>query len=307
MRLSINEIFFGGRGGYERKVELYAAAGFDAIDFSMFGMRNDLKCDILKSDDYRKIAEYLRKTANNAGLTVNQTHAPFKFNLKDWNDPVVYRDTIYPMLVRSLEVSAILGADICVMHPLHHFTYKGREEEIFNINMDFYRSLIPYCREWNIKVGIENMWQEDPKHRTITHDVCSHKEEFVRYIDTLDSEYMVACLDVGHVGLPTAQEDEVEDFILALGHDRLKALHIHDNNYCTDQHTVPFAGKLNWAKIAEALGKIDYTGDFTYEIYDANVGFICGTPNEFLPTALKYIADIGKYIISDVEQNRVRN
>ena len=301
MKLSINEGCLGGRCDYEKKVELYAGAGFDALDFGMFGMKN--ADDLLNGDDYRQVAQSLRKTANDAGLLINQTHAPFEFSWKDLGDPVIYKDIIYPRFVRSLEISAILGAEICVMHPLHHFIYKGREEEIFDINMEFYRSLIPYCREWNIKVGVENMWQTDQRYKTITHDTCSRKDEFIRYIDTLDSEYMVACLDVGHVGLPVGQEDEAEDVILALGHDRLKSLHIHDNDYRGDQHTIPFAGKMNWEKTTEALGKIDYTGDFTYEI---NAAFMRGSDDEFLPVGMKYAETIGRYLVDKVEKNRVK-
>ena len=47
------------------------------------------------------------------------------------------------------------------MHPLHHFVYLGHEEEIFNLNMDFHRSLIPYCKEYGNMVGVENMWGSD--------------------------------------------------------------------------------------------------------------------------------------------------
>ena len=50
--------------------------------------------------------------------------------------------------------------------------------------MKFYKSLIPYCEEYGIKVAVENMWQYPGM---ISHSTCSRPEEFIRYIDELDS------------------------------------------------------------------------------------------------------------------------
>ena len=97
--------------------------------------------------------------------------------------------------------------------------YKGHEEEIFQINMDFYRRLIPYCKEYGVKIAVENMWQRDKLRKCIVNDTCNTSAEFIRYVDNLDSEYVVACLDLGHVGLPL-RDDEAQDMIRALGHDR---------------------------------------------------------------------------------------
>ena len=119
-------------------------------------------------------------------------------------------------------------------------------------------------------------------------------------MDTLDSEYMVACLDLGHVGL-SFQYDEAQDLIRALGHDRLQALHVHDNNYREDQHYLPFQGKMNWAEITRALGEINYTGDFTYEV---NKYFLESVPDSFVQTAANYMGDVGRYLIGEIERNR---
>ena len=294
MELTMN---FGPMEGFglEEGLKLCKQGGFDAIDYGLGCMVKD-DC-VYNTDSYREAAEELRKTIEANGLHVNQTHTPFTF--KTWKDEQSYQDYIYPCILRSIEISAILGAKIAVVHPLHHFVYHGHEEEIFEKNMEFYRSLIPYCREWNIKVGIENMWQVDPRRKHIVFDTCGRKEEFVRYIDTLDSEYMVATLDIGHVGLPL-QDDEPWDFVRALGHDRLKSLHVHDNDYRGDGHQLPFLGKIDWMEVTKALGEIDYDGDFTYE-----VGFLGnGAMEAYRPMAAKYMADVGRFLMSEIDKNR---
>ena len=196
-----------------------------------------------------------------------------------------------------------MGAKCIVVHPIHYWRYRGNEEEIFKKNMDFYRSLIPICKDYNIKVGIENMFQRDKlRGNYIIHDTCSTTTEFCKYIDTLDSEYMVACLDVGHVGLPSTHI-EAWDFIRILGHDRLQALHIHDNDYTNDQHLVPYAGKIDWMQVTKALGEINYSGDFTYECFIDKMAY--QMDSETYPVALSYVAQIGRHLINSVELNRV--
>lgn len=297
MELSINIENLLWRYDLERAAEIYQKAGFTAVDYGLFKMAKDDN-DPMNRADYRTTAEEIRRTVEAVGLKVNQTHAPFQF--KNWNDQNHFQTVIYPRLVRSLEISAMLGAKICVVHPLHYDEYHGHEEEWFERNMSFYRSLIPYCRAYGIKVAVENMWRNHPLRGNIVVDTCALKEEFVRYVDTLDSEYMVACLDLGHVGL-CFQEDEAQDVIRTLGHDRLQALHVHDNNYRADQHYLPFQGKMNWAEITRALGEINYTGDFTYEV---NKYFLESVDDTFVQTAANYMGDVGKYLMGEIERNR---
>ena len=270
-------------------------AGFDAIDFSL--------CEMVEADsefnaeDYAEKAKKYRAAADELGLTINQTHAPFRF--KNWDDADNFNNVIFPCIVRSLEISGILGAETVIVHPIH-YNENHDKEATFELNMDFYRRLIPYCKEYGVKVAVENMWRRDARRRHIMHDTCSTKEEFVKYIDTLNSEYMIACLDVGHVGLPL-QDDEAHDFVRALGHDRLKALHIHDNNYQEDDHILPYMGKMDWVELAKALGEIDYDGYFTYEI---NGKYLDTADDAFVPVFLKYSYEVAKHIVGIMEANR---
>lgn len=292
MELSLNIRDISKRFGLENTVSAAGAAGFSAVDY-FIGL--DEADSPLHSENYRSAVSDIRRSIEAGGLRCNQTHAPFRFRAKQWDE-----DGHFGVFVKALEITALLGAEICVVHPLHHMQYLGHEEEIFRLNMEYYRSLIPYCREYGVKVGIENMWQRHPIRKNISFDTCSSAEEFIRYIDTLDSEYMVACLDVGHVVLPDNRMG-VGDFIRALGHDRLKALHIHDNDYINDLHLLPYRGKLDWEDITEALGAINYEGVFTYEIGAAEFAL----PSELFSHALSYAGAVGDHLIGMIEKSRV--
>ena len=297
MKLTLNASPKNGKHSFGEYFAIAKTAGFDSIDF----MLNDLVFDdsemtLANTEDYCKA---VKNEAIRNGLTIEQTHAPFQF--KNWDDTEHFDNVIIPRLVRSLEMSALLGAKISVVHPLHHRVYKGNEEEIFELNMAFFRRLLPYCKEYGVKMGIENMFQRDKLRKCYVFDTCSKAEEFVRYIDTLDSEYAVACLDIGHVGLPQ-RDDGAEDIIRALGHDRLKALHVHDNNYQSDMHTLPYLGNIDWVKVTQALADIDYTGNLTYEV---GASLLNTTDDGFTPIAAKFMADIGHHLIDEIERKKV--
>ena len=291
MELSINVDGLSGRFGLEKAVKMAKNAGFNALDY--FIALDDKNCQ-LHGENYRSIIADARRTAEKEGLRFNQTHAPFRYSVKEWNE-----EGNFDYFIKALEITALLGAETCIVHPLHHMEYLGHEEEIFRLNMDYYRRLIPYCKEYGVKACVENMFQIHRIRKNITFDTCSTVKEFIRYVDTLDSEYIVACLDVGHVVLPDGP-DSPADFIRALGHDRLKALHIHDNDYRNDQHLVPYQGKIDWNAVTSALGEIDYTGVFTYEV--------CMTPfsmpDELVEEAVHLAGSIGKYLVKKVEDNR---
>lgn len=299
MKLSINIDPLLKRYKLEECIDLYQKAGYDCMDYPFFAMIHE-NC-IYNTAQYREAAREVRAVSDAKGFPVNQTHAPFAFKQEQWLNPVCYEEFIFPAIVRSIEASGILGADTVVVHPIHHIAYKGHEEELFQRNMEFYGKLIPYAKEAGVKVAVENMWQRDPLRNCIIADTCSEAEEFVRYIDALDSEQITACLDVGHVGLPVSASRSVGDVIRALGHDRLGALHIHDNDFQGDLHLLPYLGKLDWDDITKALGEINYKGDFTYEVGGQLTANLNG---DFADLGAAFGVQVGRHLMAKIDANR---
>ena len=162
----------------EKKIDLFKNAGFTAIDYGLFEMTRD--DSIFCGDEYREVAQAIRNICDQKGFPIVQTHAPFQFKNAQWDDPNVFESVVFPRIVRTLEISAIFGAKVVVIHPIHHTTYHSHEEEFFVRNMEYYGRLIPYCKQYGVKVAVENMWQKDPRRRCIVHDVGSRPEELVR-------------------------------------------------------------------------------------------------------------------------------
>lgn len=271
-------------------VKVIASAGFDAYDISLFKLTRE-ESYLFNQDNYVEIAKDLREYADSLGIVCNQSHAPFPSSTgKEEEDKV-----IFDKIVRAMEVASILGAKIIVVHPKQHLNYAEHPEELFHINVEFYKSLIPYCEKFGIKVATENMWQWNNGNKVPSDSTCSRAWEFCKYLDAIDSEWIVGCLDIGHVSLMNA---DIPEFIRKMGNKRLQALHVHDTDYKVDKHTIPFAEKIDFIAMCKALAEIDYKGDITFEA-DA---FYRGIPEALYPAATKYMCEVGRFLASKFEE-----
>lgn len=291
MKLSTQTHVLANTYGHEECVRILAGAGYDAIDISLFEMENG--DGVWCTDEWRDHAKRLRALAGEYGMTFNQAHAPFPSTTGDGAKDEV----IFERILRSMQVSAALGVRNIVVHPCHHIPYSLHKDELYRMNLDFYRRLIPYCEEYGIRACAENMWQYDHKRNYIVDSVCSQPEEFCALLDELDSPWIVGCLDIGHCALVGVEPDR---FIRAMGAKRIQALHVHDVSRVADSHTMPFMQKLDWEPIACALGEIGYEGDLTFEADH----FIAAFPNELKRDAAAMMVKVGRYLIGRVEAAR---
>ena len=275
-----------GRLGFEQGVLMLKNAGYDCLDLSLFEMIRDDSAYI--AGDWRKTVEERKAFCDANGIVFNQSHAPFSFA---WADENIRENIAHPRVRQSLEISAMMGVKIVVVHPLHWMQYLGHEDEINELNIKYYKSLAPIAKDLGIKIALENMWQREVKRKCICTDVAGFAKDHAALIDAIDSEYVVACLDVGHCSLVG---EEAEDTIRILGHDRLKSVHLHDNDYQGDRHTLPGLGQMNWDNIMKAFEDIKYDGEFTYEA-DA---FLKGFSTDYLPKAVEFMVQTARYLVS---------
>ena len=273
--------------GEEKTVELLAKAGFDGLDYSAFHLRGD-DSPLLK-DNYKEHCLNLKRIAEENGTRFVQAHAPFQY----MDDTAEYFNNFGKRVIRAMESASILGAEIIVVHPIQNLVYSENKYKLYDLNMEYYNFLIPYAEKFGIKIACENMFQCD--RYGICDSVCASPDEFNKYVDDLNSPWITACLDLGHCGVcgRTAQ-----DMIRAMGGERITALHVHDNNGVTDLHQLPGTVSMEWEEICKALAEIDYKGNFTYETDN----FIRYYGEDFLPTALKFMHDCGRYYIAKIEK-----
>lgn len=239
--------------GEEKAVELYAKAGFDGWDFSMFRMRtyhwptntwseNDHP---LSGSGYLKFARQLKQIGLDNGIVCNQSHAPFPTKGNGFMD----------YLKRAIECTAEAGGQICVIHPDNDKTPEG--------NAEIYNELLPFAKSHGVKIATENMYNWKPELDQAGFAACATAESFVAHLNAVNDDDFVACLDLGHAEMRPAGDGAVA-MIHALG-SKLQALHIHDTDLRHDNHQIPFSLKQDFGAMAKALKEIGYSGWFTLE------------------------------------------
>ena len=286
MILSTQTDYFIEKYGAEKGIELIAEAGFDAIDLTLF--RNPAENPLL-GDDYEKEAQKLLDKAKSCGVFFNQSHAPFP-SFKADNDE--YNAFVLPKIIRAIEVSGILGIKTVCVHPV---TFRNDMKKQIEYNVEYYSSLAPVAKKSGVKIGVENMFWRDKAAGCIRPGVCGTSEQMIELFDKLDRDAFTVLVDVGHCGLAG---EKAEDFIRNVGGERIGALHVHDNNFKDDQHTVPFARNINWQEVTKALADINYSGEFTFE---ADNFFYSNMPQEFAFEGLKFLEKVGRQLISMIE------
>jgi sugar phosphate isomerase/epimerase len=248
----------------EEALSVIHDAGFGAVDFSF--NEKDIESEYFNKpeDEFCRYFLDLKKHADTLDLQIGQTHAPFF-----WIRRQMERyDKILETQKKCIAATAYLGCKYIIIHPLNNVErrYENGIEENKELNRKYYLELIPYLKEYDVYLAVENMFSIDPETKLICPTGCSSAEEMVDYIDTF-GERFVACLDIGHSNLIHQKGYEHINpchMIETLG-SRIKTLHIHDNNGKDDQHLPPFIGNINWTETMGALKKIGYNGNISLE------------------------------------------
>jgi len=271
MKLSTNVINYHPAFDIYKAIDIFADAGYKAIDFN-----EDLN-GYYTGDHDKEFYLKLKAYAESKGITFDQAHAPFPSSFEDEEKTKARFDDI----VRSFQHCAWLGTDMVVVHPCTHIEYKPEENRdmLMQMNLDFYRRLIPHAKAVGVRIAIENAG-----------GITRKAEDLIELFDTLNDPVFVICFDVGHSYLNGYVPAEM---ITKLG-KRIGCTHVHDNDGTADRHTLPYYGVIDWESVMKAFADIKYEGNLSYEAGY----FIRNTPNELKESAAKYMASVGHHLIS---------
>ena len=288
MRLSIHTDRLERRFGAIAAIKMIADAGFEAIDYSMYYTDSPVF-----GRGGRILASELKRIAESRGLTVNQAHAPFSdFRIGEENDS--HNRKVYSSICESIMIAARLGAPTIVVHPAEICPRLSRDDR-FYMNMELYRRLTDLASGVGVGISIENVWARHPdKSEKIVKSVCSDAEELIRYADALSGEGVTVSFDAGHAGLVG---ESAAGMVKALG-ERIKYIHLHDNDFYEDTHTLPYLQSTNYPSLCKALGRVGYSGDVTLE----SDGFIRNMPDGLVGAALLFSRNVAAFIRDEIQR-----
>ena len=288
MRLSASVVAIAGKLGYPEAMRAIKAAGFGAYDFPLRSLTKEPDAPLMR-EDYPDFLRQVRQAAGEAGLVCSLAHATFppeKYGDEEYNKATFAR------IVREIEAAAFLGAPIIVVHAVKPLP-KG--VDAIAENLRFYRSLIPYSEKYNIKIGVENLFELDELRDRRKPCCIGTSDKLAAFVDLLNDDRFTVCMDVGHAAINV---EDPQDAIRTLG-KRIGCVHIHDNDFVNDLHTIPYLGKADWDEICKAFAEVGYKGDFTSE-----TGFVNAFPAELIPAALKFEATIFRHLAEKIENYR---
>jgi sugar phosphate isomerase/epimerase len=228
-------------------LEAIAGAGFFRLEVAANPQHIPL-------DDLDGIAE-LRMRQQSLGLHCISVHAPFGPELDSSSPDPGLRLRTVAQLTAAADAAAILTSDFLVVHLGPHERRHWRQSEYECRAAEAAASvslLVQHCRTTGVTVLLENMLPHLPLGGLKgLRDVGSRVPRSAAGI----------CLDTGHAHL----NGELSSALPAIG-DRIRLIHLNDNQGDRDAHLPPGQGTINWSAFAEQLTLSGYRPALTIEL-----------------------------------------
>lgn len=239
-------------------IETVRKAGFTSVDYDLTWP------DFL---DPITTGRALKSALADNGVTADQAHGVgFDFANPANRDKVSTLRNCF-LFCREAGIPAI------VVHP--SAINGNTREQFFEMNLSFFRQLIPFCEETGVGLLLENIGNPADPYFLLD------GKDLREMVDGVNHPLCTACWDIGHANHFSAVEHPQYESITALG-DKLTAIHFHDNagNFVdpyqhirVDMHMPPFmswVGTVNYDAVMQGLIDVGYKGTFNLELSTSN-------------------------------------
>lgn len=181
-------------------------------------------------------------------LAVLDVHGSAGQEKRWWSARDYERRAGVELVANRLWFASRLGAAVVIMHlpnqPCTPPPPPGCWDQVRR-SLDALRPVAAQC---GVRIALENMPGDD---------FAQHRQLFAEY----GPEYLGLCYDSGHGNLGDRHGLEHLEAL----RDRLISVHLHDNDGAADQHLLPFAGSVEWPRLARLLARSAYAGCVSLE------------------------------------------
>jgi len=185
-----------------------------------------------------------------AGLACT-VHAPFMDLNPGALEPLVFAATRH-RFAQSINAAEALGARLVVFHPGYDpWKYGGQDHLWLEQNQLFWPPLLERAAQAGCRMALENIFEV----RT---------ETLVALLDSIDSQLLGHCFDIGHWHL--FAEVSLAEWFAALG-PRLVHLHLHDNFGKHDEHLPVGEGGIDFASLFSLIATLPQRPTMTLEAH----------------------------------------
>ena len=199
-------------------------------------------------------------------------------------------ETALEKLYRWVDLYEAIGIRNMVLHCDNLVGTTLTKEEKVALNVAKLKRLAEHIRGRDVTICLENLRPHSAEEVGLVDETA---DDLLSIIEQVGSPNFGICLDTGHLNLTVKNQRE---FILKAG-DKLKALHIADNEGARDQHMMPFTrGKVDFVEVMQALRDIGYEGLFNLEIPGENKA-----PMELRDAKIAYVQACYNYLMKQAE------
>ena len=184
------------------------------------------------------------------------------------------------VLKKWIDLYEAIGIQNMVLHMDGYNMEDRTVAEIHDLNVEKLSEIAEYIAGKEFYICLENLFRPGSK----------HINELLSVIHRLHSDRFGITLDTGHLNITGSTSQR--EFILSAG-EKLRAIHIADNQGETDQHLMPFGkGTVDFTEVVQALREVRYQGVFNYEIPGEN-----HCPLPVRDAKLRYIRETYRYLM----------
>lgn len=273
MKLTVADFIPRERFGERKSFEMIKKAGYDGVDFNLCGFSDTT---YMLGDDYKVRAERTKKSLNELGLIVEQSHAPFLFK---YGEDFSLENKNYRDIVRAIEYASKIGAKYIIVHAIAC----PESVDLIEYNINYYNTFLPYAKKFNIMICVENLFNS-----------LNNFDRHIKVIQALDKKYFGACIDVGHC---VRNNLDPAEYICRFDRDMIKCIHIQDMDGVNDNHWIPYQGVINWDKVLKALKDYNFKGELNFEI----IHCFDHIENELFFDTLSYSEKVGRFMLKKMQ------
>lgn len=189
--------------------------------------------------------EHAARCLREHGLALADLHCPTGKEQR-WGSPVEWQRLAGIELVKNrIAMAARLACGVVVCHVPTEPEGEPERTAYWDRQRRTMDALQPYAVERGVRIALENT-------------LPGNFDTLERFFEMYGPEFLGLCYDSGHgaakVDWPGNGLERLERVA-----DRMIDLHLHDNDGTGDQHLPPFAGTVDWERLAEIIPTTSYT------------------------------------------------
>ena len=239
-------MFFTGRTmmvsqySMSESIKKLKACGFDGLEMSFLDREFRFRPDMTEPF----FAEHTLQVAYEQNMPIYSTSLHGNY---------VYDDAKYEAIKKAIEATPMYGTNLCIISNAKK-TYNDQKD--WNTLIERTRRLLEIAEKVNVTLAMEF----EPGM------ICGTTAELHRLFEEMDSDHLMANLDIGHVFL--CDPDPMEAIRSLKG----KIAHCHVENMLrgVHRHMVPYQGDMDLKSYFETLKEVGFDGAAGLDIYEGD-------------------------------------